>query len=37
MSHSTLPELEHPGEFIARHIGPSPAEEAHMLSVIGDD
>ena len=36
MSHSTLPELEHPGEFIARHIGPSPAEEAHMLSVIGE-
>ena len=36
MSHSTLPELENPGEFIARHIGPSPAEEAHMLSVIGE-
>ena len=36
MSHATLPELEHPGEFIARHIGPSPAEEAHMLSVIGE-
>ncbi len=36
MSHPTLPELENPGEFIARHIGPSPAEEAHMLSVIGE-
>ncbi|HOM20515.1 MAG TPA: aminomethyl-transferring glycine dehydrogenase [Ottowia sp.] len=31
-----MPELENPGEFIARHIGPSPAEEAHMLSVIGE-
>ena len=36
MSQPTLPELENPGEFIARHIGPSPAEEAHMLSVIGE-
>jgi glycine dehydrogenase len=27
--------LENHGEFIARHIGPEPAEEAYMLSVIG--
>ena len=35
---STLPlgELENPTEFIARHIGISAADEAHMLSVIGE-
>ncbi len=31
-----LGELENPSEFIARHIGISPADEAHMLSVIGE-
>ena len=30
-----LAELEHAHEFHARHIGPSPADERHMLSVIG--
>jgi glycine dehydrogenase len=28
--------LENPGEFIARHIGISESDEAHMLSVIGE-
>ncbi len=32
---STLTELENPSEFIARHIGISERDEAHMLSVIG--
>jgi glycine dehydrogenase len=32
---STLHELENPGEFVARHIGVSPAEEQHMLREIG--
>jgi glycine dehydrogenase len=31
-----LAELENPSEFIARHIGISPADEQHMLSVIGE-
>ncbi|MCB2037956.1 MAG: aminomethyl-transferring glycine dehydrogenase subunit GcvPA, partial [Ottowia sp.] len=31
-----LGELENASEFIARHIGVSPADEAHMLSVIGE-
>jgi glycine dehydrogenase len=31
-----LRDLENPSEFIARHIGVSAAEEAHMLSVIGE-
>jgi len=31
-----LDELENPSEFIARHIGISAADEAHMLSVIGE-
>jgi glycine dehydrogenase len=31
-----LAELENPSEFIARHIGVSEADEAHMLSVIGE-
>jgi glycine dehydrogenase len=31
-----LIELENPSEFIARHIGVSGADEAHMLSVIGE-
>ena len=30
-----LADLENSGEFIARHIGPSAADEAHMLGVIG--
>ncbi len=32
---TTLTELENPSEFIARHIGISERDEAHMLSVIG--
>ncbi len=28
--------LENPQEFVARHIGLSPQDEAHMLSVIGE-
>jgi glycine dehydrogenase len=31
-----LSDLENPSEFIARHIGISPADEQHMLSVIGE-
>ncbi len=31
-----LGDLENPSEFIARHIGIGPADEAHMLSVIGE-
>ena len=31
-----LGDLENPSEFIARHIGISDADEAHMLSVIGE-
>ena len=30
-----LSELENANEFIARHIGPSPAEQAHMLKALG--
>ena len=30
-----LPELENTSEFVVRHIGPSAADEAHMLSVVG--
>ncbi|MFZ4650943.1 MAG: aminomethyl-transferring glycine dehydrogenase [Rubrivivax sp.] len=30
-----LPDLEHAAEFVSRHIGPTPEDEAHMLSVIG--
>ncbi len=30
-----LHELENPGEFIARHIGVSPADEARMLEAVG--
>ncbi len=30
-----LSELENPAEFVARHLGPDAADEAHMLSVIG--
>ncbi|MBK9362670.1 MAG: aminomethyl-transferring glycine dehydrogenase [Rubrivivax sp.] len=30
-----LPDLENEAEFTARHIGPTAADEAHMLSVIG--
>jgi len=29
-------DLENPAEFVARHIGLSPADEAHMLSAIGE-
>jgi glycine dehydrogenase len=32
---STLSDLEHPTEFAARHIGPGPDDERHMLSVVG--
>ncbi|MGE0498102.1 MAG: aminomethyl-transferring glycine dehydrogenase [Ramlibacter sp.] len=31
-----LGELENPSEFVARHIGIGQADEAHMLSVIGE-
>ena len=31
-----LDQLENPSEFIARHIGIGEADEAHMLSVIGE-
>ncbi|MBC7955263.1 MAG: glycine dehydrogenase (aminomethyl-transferring), partial [Cytophagales bacterium] len=34
-AHKPLGELENPSEFVARHIGIEPADEAHMLSVIG--
>jgi glycine dehydrogenase len=34
-AHTPLSELENPQEFIARHIGLSPADEAHMLAAIG--
>ncbi|MBY4595787.1 aminomethyl-transferring glycine dehydrogenase [Ottowia caeni] len=36
MSTSPLSALENPGEFIARHIGVSAADEQRMLSVIGE-
>ncbi len=34
-THRPLGDLENPSEFIARHIGLNPEDEAHMLSVIG--
>jgi len=34
-SQRSLAELEPHDEFVARHIGPRPDDEAHMLSVIG--
>src|SRR5688572_23650503 len=34
-AHTPLDALENHGEFIARHVGPDAADEAHMLSVIG--
>ena len=34
-AHKSLDELENTSEFVARHIGPSADDEAHMLSVIG--
>ncbi len=34
-AHTPLDALENHGEFVARHIGPEGADEAHMLSVIG--
>ena len=36
MSQTSLSSLENAGEFIARHIGISPEDEQHMLSVIGE-
>jgi len=35
MTQSTLRALEHHDAFLERHIGPNPAEIAHMLKVIG--
>jgi glycine dehydrogenase len=35
-AHRPLGDLENPSEFIARHIGISAQDEAHMLSVIGE-
>ncbi len=35
-AHRPLGDLENPSEFIARHIGIGPADEQHMLSVIGE-
>ncbi|HOB67901.1 aminomethyl-transferring glycine dehydrogenase subunit GcvPA, partial [Ottowia sp.] len=32
----TLAQLENPGEFVARHIGITPADERKMLAVIGE-
>jgi len=37
MTHSTLKQLEHHDEFIARHIGPGDADIAAMLAVVGAD
>jgi len=34
-AHKLLDELENTSEFVARHIGPSADDEAHMLGVIG--
>ncbi len=34
-AHPFLAELENPGEFAQRHIGPDAADEQHMLGVIG--
>ena len=34
-AHKPLRELENASEFVARHIGIEPHDEAHMLSVIG--
>ena len=34
-AHKPLRELEDAAEFVARHIGIEPADECHMLSVIG--
>ena len=34
-AHSPLPELERAAEFVPRHIGPTPEDEALMLSTIG--
>jgi glycine dehydrogenase len=34
-AHKSLDELENASEFQSRHIGPEPAEEQHMLGVIG--
>jgi len=37
MSHSSLRDLEHPAAFVERHIGPSDAEAAKMLELLGFD
>ena len=37
MGRPKLHELEHAVPFSRRHIGPSPAEQAHMLGVLGYD
>jgi glycine dehydrogenase len=34
-AHPSLPDLEHAAEFVPRHIGPTPEDEALMLSTIG--
>jgi glycine dehydrogenase len=34
-AHTPLHDLERTDEFVPRHIGPTPEDEAHMLSVIG--
>jgi glycine dehydrogenase len=34
-AHTPLHDLERADEFVPRHIGPTPDDEAHMLSVIG--
>ena len=35
-AHRPLGDLENPSEFVARHIGLSEQDQAHMLSVIGE-
>ena len=35
MTRSTLPQLEERDSFVARHIGPSPAEQQAMLETLG--
>ena len=33
----TLSQLEHDAAFVERHIGPTPAQQAHMLETLGAD
>ena len=33
----TLSQLEHDAAFVERHIGPTPAQQAHMLATLGAD